>query len=97
MAAGTPWPDAMMAALERRHPDYVVIFPSWFPTLARDPRFRAVYTLHDPGQHHDGRQRDRGLCDAVDAGAGKDLIHGDRLVDPGRPAPPARLEKATLR
>jgi 4-amino-4-deoxy-L-arabinose transferase-like glycosyltransferase len=44
-AAGTPWPDAMMAAVERRHPDYVVIFPSWFPTLARDPRFRAVYTL----------------------------------------------------
>jgi hypothetical protein len=45
VAAGTPWPDAMMAALERRHPDYVVIFPSWFPTLARDPRFHAVYTL----------------------------------------------------
>jgi hypothetical protein len=34
-----------MAALERRRPDYVVIFPSWFPTLARDPRFRPVYTL----------------------------------------------------
>ncbi|HEY3567346.1 MAG TPA: hypothetical protein VGP73_05370 [Thermoanaerobaculia bacterium] len=45
VAAGTPWPDAMMAAVERRHPDYVVIFPSWFPTLAHDPRFRAVYTL----------------------------------------------------
>ena len=45
VAAGTPWPDAMMAAVERRHPDYIVIFPSWFPTLARDPRFRAVYTL----------------------------------------------------
>jgi len=45
VAAGTPWPGAMMAALERRRPDYVVIFPSWFPTLARDPRFRAVYTL----------------------------------------------------
>ncbi|HEY2291242.1 MAG TPA: hypothetical protein VGM86_11125 [Thermoanaerobaculia bacterium] len=45
VAAGTPWPDAMMAAVERRRPDYIVIFPSWFPTLARDPRFRAVYTL----------------------------------------------------
>ena len=44
-AAGTPWSEAMMAALERRHPDYVVIFPSWFPNLARDPRFRALYTL----------------------------------------------------
>jgi hypothetical protein len=48
VAAGTPWPDAMMAALERRHPDYVVIFPSWFPTLARDPRFRAIHALPIP-------------------------------------------------
>jgi hypothetical protein len=45
VAAGTPWPDAMMAALERRRPDYVVIFPSWFPTLVHDPRFRPVYNL----------------------------------------------------
>jgi len=45
VAAGTPWSEAMMAAVERRHPDYVVIFPSWFPGLARDPRFRAIYTL----------------------------------------------------
>jgi hypothetical protein len=45
VAAGTPWDNAMLAALERRHPDYVVIFPSWFPNLAADPRFRAVYTL----------------------------------------------------
>lgn len=44
-AAGTPWPDAMLAAVERRRPDYIVIFPSWFPTLARDPRFREVYRL----------------------------------------------------
>lgn len=50
VAAGTSWPDAMMAAVERRHPDYVVIFPSWFPTLAHDPRFRAIYTL--PIQHN---------------------------------------------
>ncbi len=45
MAGGGLWSDAMMAAVERRHPDYVVIFPSWFPPLARDPRFRPVYTL----------------------------------------------------
>jgi hypothetical protein len=44
-AAGTPWTDAMTAALERRHPQYVVIFPSWFPTLAADPRFLEVYRL----------------------------------------------------
>jgi hypothetical protein len=48
-AAGTPWTDAMMAALERRHPQYVVIFPSWFPSLAADPRFREIYTLSIPG------------------------------------------------
>jgi hypothetical protein len=48
-AAGTPWTEAMMAALDRRHPDYVVIFPSWFPTLAADPRFREVYRLDIPG------------------------------------------------
>jgi hypothetical protein len=45
VAAGTPWDNAMLTALERRHPDYVVIFPSWFPNLAADPRFQAVYTL----------------------------------------------------
>ena len=48
-AAGTPWTDAMMAALERRHPEYVVIFPSWFPGLAADPRFREIHTLQIPG------------------------------------------------
>jgi hypothetical protein len=48
-AAGVPWSAAMLAALERRHPDYVVIFPSWFPSLAGDPRFTAVYTLPIPG------------------------------------------------
>jgi hypothetical protein len=49
VAAGTPWSEAMAAALERRHPDYVVIFPSWFPALAADPRFQPVYTLPIPG------------------------------------------------
>lgn len=44
-AAGVPWNDAMLAAVERRHPDYVVIFPTWFPALNRDPRFQPVYTL----------------------------------------------------
>jgi hypothetical protein len=44
-AAGVPWSDAMLAALARRRPDYVVVFPSWFPGLARDPRFRPVHAL----------------------------------------------------
>jgi len=48
-AAGTPWSEALLAALARRQPDYVVIFPSWFPALAGDPRFRAVHTVAIPG------------------------------------------------
>jgi hypothetical protein len=48
-AAGMPWSDALLAALARRQPDYVVIFPSWFPGLAHDPRFRAVHVLPIPG------------------------------------------------
>jgi len=39
----------MVAAVERRRPDYVVIFPSWVPGVARDPRFRPVYHLDIPG------------------------------------------------
>ena len=48
-AAGVPWNDAMVAAIERRRPDYVVIFPSWVPGVARDPRFRPVHHLEIPG------------------------------------------------
>ncbi len=48
MAAGTPWTEALLASMARRRPDYVVVFPSWFPSLARDPRFRAVYVLPIP-------------------------------------------------
>jgi hypothetical protein len=44
-AAGVPWSEALAAAVARRRPDYVVVFPSWFPSLARDPRFRAVHVL----------------------------------------------------
>ena len=39
----------MIAAIERRQPDYVVIFPSWVPAVARDPRFRPVHHLEIPG------------------------------------------------
>ncbi len=44
--AGTPWRDALFEALERRRPDYLVIFPQWFPDLAADPRFRPLHVLH---------------------------------------------------
>lgn len=49
VAGGASWNGAMVAAVERRHPDYVVIFPSWVPGVARDPRFRPVYHLDIPG------------------------------------------------
>lgn len=48
-AAGTPWDLAMVQAIERRQPDYVVIFPSWVPGVARDPRFRPVHVVRIPG------------------------------------------------
>jgi hypothetical protein len=47
--AGVPWDDAMVAAIERRHPDYVVVFPTWVPGVARDPRFRPVHHLEISG------------------------------------------------
>jgi hypothetical protein len=46
--AGVPWGRAMLEAVERRRPDYVVIFPSWFPDLAADARFRPVHRLAVP-------------------------------------------------
>ncbi|HEV8578474.1 MAG TPA: hypothetical protein VGX68_05270 [Thermoanaerobaculia bacterium] len=46
--SGMTWNDALLAALIRRRPDYVVIFPAWFPDLARDPRFRPVHVLTIP-------------------------------------------------
>ncbi len=43
---GIPWEQAVLAYLAERRPDYLVIFPSWFPTLSRDPRFHPVAGLH---------------------------------------------------
>lgn len=48
LSTGTPWSQAMLAAIARRRPDYVIIFPAWIPGLAADPRFRPVFTLHLP-------------------------------------------------
>jgi hypothetical protein len=47
-AAGMGWSEAMAAAIARRQPDYIVVFPSWVPFLARDPRFRPVHGLRIP-------------------------------------------------
>lgn len=47
-AKGMSWSDAMTAAIARRRPDYIVVFPSWVPFLARDPRFRPVRGLRIP-------------------------------------------------
>jgi hypothetical protein len=48
-ASGLSWGEAMIAALERRRPDYVIVFPSWLPAVERDPRFRPVHKLTIPG------------------------------------------------
>jgi hypothetical protein len=49
IAARVPWEQAVVDAIARRRPDYVVVFPSWVPGLARDPRFRPVYGVRIPG------------------------------------------------
>ncbi len=41
-ARGIPWERTALEFLAERRPDYLVIFPSWFPRLASDPRFRPV-------------------------------------------------------
>jgi len=44
-AAGIPWEQTMAAEIARRRPDYLVIFPAWFPHLSRDPRFRPLHAV----------------------------------------------------
>jgi hypothetical protein len=39
----------MIAAIGERQPDYLVIFPSWFPGVVANPMFRPVYGLKIPG------------------------------------------------
>ncbi|MDP9120384.1 MAG: hypothetical protein M3O15_03300 [Acidobacteriota bacterium] len=46
--SGVRWQDAVFAALGRRHPDYLVIFPSWFPSITHDSRFHPVYGVKIP-------------------------------------------------
>jgi arabinofuranosyltransferase len=40
-----PWEPVMAEEIARRRPDYLVIFPDWFPTLSLDPRFRPVHAI----------------------------------------------------
>jgi hypothetical protein len=42
------WDEAMLRALARRQPDYLVIFPSWFPTVGQVPGFRLVRSFEIP-------------------------------------------------
>lgn len=34
--------------VEERCPDYLVIFPAWFPRLAKNARYRAIHSVHLP-------------------------------------------------
>ncbi len=45
---GVPVQAARLAAVERRRPDYVVVFPTWFPGIASDPRFRLAQLFTVP-------------------------------------------------
>jgi arabinofuranosyltransferase len=45
MRKGHDFESAMLLAIERRRPDYVIVFPTWFPAVTRDSRFRLVASL----------------------------------------------------
>jgi arabinofuranosyltransferase len=46
--AGKSWGEALYPAVERRRPDYLVIFPNWYLPLSSDPRFRLLHHLAIP-------------------------------------------------
>ncbi len=48
MKKGLSFEAAMLLAIERRRPDYVIVFPSWFPAIGRDPRFSLVASIEIP-------------------------------------------------
>ena len=35
----------MAEEIVKRRPDYLVIFPDWFPNLSLDPRFRPLHMI----------------------------------------------------
>lgn len=48
MRNGLGFDAAVLLTIERRRPDYLIVFPTWFPTVTRDPRFRLVGSLAIP-------------------------------------------------
>jgi hypothetical protein len=44
-AADVPWEETMLGEIASRKPDYLVIFPRWFPHLSEDPRFRPLHAV----------------------------------------------------
>ncbi len=48
MQSGVTWDEAMFEAIETRQPDYLAIFPAWFPALANDSRFQLLAMLEIP-------------------------------------------------
>ncbi len=47
-ASDLTWDDAMVEAIARRQPDYVVVFPKWLKGLDGDPRFLPVHVIKIP-------------------------------------------------
>lgn len=45
LAHGIPWEQTIAGEIGGRRPDYLVIFPAWFPHLSQDPRFRPLYAV----------------------------------------------------
>ena len=39
------WEETLAGEIATRRPDYLVIFPAWFPHLSVDPRFRPLYEV----------------------------------------------------
>jgi hypothetical protein len=49
MNEGRDWHQGILRFLDENRPDYLVIFPAWYPRLAQlDERFRVVYSLEIP-------------------------------------------------
>jgi hypothetical protein len=45
LAREIPWEQTIAGEIASRRPDYLVIFPAWFPHLSQDPRFRPLYAV----------------------------------------------------
>jgi hypothetical protein len=49
VAQGTPWETAVVNSIATRTPDYLVVFPEWFPGVVKRPDiFRPVYGVSIP-------------------------------------------------